>query len=220
MEKKIKNDRRVVRSAPRGTVNNKVMLAGRLLEDFVFFRRGRETDYYTSHLCVYRNTGSEYTIPILVPESLIPSKRNAKGLSVEIQGEFRSYNYSEGLKNRTFMLVFVHQLESLERYENLPGMDQIYLDGFVCKTPYFRRVSGMKEVTTVILAVNRIYKRTDYIPCIFWNDAARTAAGFSVGTHLSVWGEICSRTHREQSSLNPSKTRTVCEVTVGRMEEK
>ena len=219
MENKTIRDRRTLRREYR-TVTNQVALAGTLTEEFSFCRRGRAVSYYSNTICILRNTGSEFTIPVLVPQTWIPLSVSNQGRFVEIRGQFRSYNYTEGDKARTAMQVFAQQMNPKGRFRSLPCMDQIFLDGFVCKMPSSRINRNNKRVTSVILAVNRSYARTDYIPCVFRDDTAAAAAAFYPGVHLAVWGEIQSRVYEKRPACGEPEYHTVYEVSVQHMEER
>ncbi len=212
-------DRRTV-TPGRRIVTNQAALAGTLTEEFSFLRRGRSDSYFTNTLCILRNTGTEFSIPVLVPQSSIPVRGSNRGRFVEIIGEFRSYNYTEGDKEHTAMQVYARQMNPKGRFQALPCMDQIFLDGFVCKEPSIRQLRTRRLITSLILAVNRNYSRTDYIPCVFRDDAAESAAAFHPGSHLAVWGEIQSRVYVKRPACGGPEFHTVCEVSVQHMEER
>ena len=141
-----------------------------------------------------------------------------RGMTLEATGQFRSYNRHEGLKNRLVLSVFVRELQFLDEFTDYTKTNQIYLDGYVCKTPIYRKTPLGREIADLLLAVNRPYGKSDYIPCIAWGRNARYAAGFEIGGHVRIWGRVQSREYTKRISEEESEKRTAYEVSINKLE--
>ncbi len=133
-------------------------------------------------------------------------------------GQFRSYNRHEEKKNRLILSVFVREIEFIDELEESSKTNQIYLDGYICKEPVYRKTPLGREIADVLLAVNRPYGKSDYIPCICWGRNARFAGGFSVGDRCEIWGRIQSREYMKKISEDQLEKRIAYEVSVSKLE--
>ena len=133
-------------------------------------------------------------------------------------GQFRSYNKHEETKNRLILSLFVRELNVLEDGEEMQHPNQIYLDGYICKPPIYRMTPLGREIADVLLAVNRAYGKSDYIPCICWGRNARFAGKLEVGEHVAVWGRIQSREYQKKLENDEVINRIAYEVSVSKME--
>ena len=120
-------------------------------------------------------------------------------ISCGVSGQFRSYNRHEERKNRLILSVFAREIEFVEELEESSKTNQIYLDGYICKEPVYRKTPLGREIADVLLAVNRPYGKSDYIPCSCWGRNDRFAGGFNVGERCEVWGRIQSREYMKKS---------------------
>ena len=137
--------------------------------------------------------------------------------TVEIIGQFRSYNYHEGVKNRLILSVFAREIRFIDEFNDYTKTNQIYLNGYVCKTPGYRKTPLGREITDLLIAVNRPYGKSDYIPCIAWGRNARYAAGFSVGSNIELWGRVQSREYTKIIGENQNEKRVAYEVSVSKL---
>lgn len=156
-------------------------------------------------------------IPLMVSERLVDVTENCVGRLVETSGQFRSYNRHEGLKNKLVLSVFVREWEFVDENPEAGKTNQIYLDGFICKAPIYRKTPLGREIADLLIAVNRPYGKSDYIPCIAWGRNARFAEGMEVGTRLQIEGRIQSREYQKQISDDEYETRTAYEVSVSKL---
>ena len=191
---------RRITAAKEDRPRNRILAEGRITEEFQFHKRAGGVNLYTTTLCVYRNPGTEYSLPLLVPQKLIPLRGSNAGRFVRLEGEVRSYNYFDGVSDHTAMRVYALHMKRTDILRAYPGCDQVFLDGYVCKEPSYYSMPGHKEVTSLILAVPRYYERSDYIPLVFQNERAAEAARIRTGTRLLVRGELVSRVYRKHSS--------------------
>ena len=157
-------------------------------------------------------------IPLLISERLIDVTENYIGQTLEAHGQFRSYNKHEEGRNRLVLSVFVREVEILEEEPENVKPNSIFLDGFICKQPVYRMTPLGREIADLLLAVNRPYGKSDYLPCICWGRNARFAGKFEVGTHIHLWGRIQSRTYQKRIEGDQVERRTAYEISVSKIE--
>ena len=169
-------------------------------------------------ILVKRLSGSEDRIPLMVSERLVDVTQSYLGEYIQVQGQFRSYNRHEEKKNRLVLSVFVRELTFVEEEDDSVETNLIELNGYICKPPVHRMTPLGREIADVLLAVNRPYSKSDYIPCICWGRNARYASAFTVGGHVLLWGRIQSREYMKRIGENQSERRTAYEVSVSKLE--
>ena len=157
-------------------------------------------------------------IPVMVSERLLDVTADYKGMYIGINGQFRSYNRHEEHKNRLVLSVFAREVEFLDEMEESSKTNQIYLDGYICKEPIYRKTPLGREIADVLLAVNRPYGKSDYIPCICWGRNARYASQFKIGERCAVWGRIQSREYMKKLDEERIERRVAFEVSVSKLE--
>lgn len=201
--------------------NNKVTLSGELVSNFEFSHEFYGEGFYTTMLASERLSGKKDIIPIMVSERLVDVKAEWIGRFIKVSGQFRSYNKHEEGKSRLVLSVFAREFEEIEFEHEEPGSgndeNDISLDGYICKPPTYRKTPFGREITDILLAVNRKYGKSDYIPCIAWGRNAVYASGLEVGTRLQIEGRIQSREYEKKISETESKTRTAYEVSVSKL---
>ena len=196
--------------------NNKVKISGMVCSGFTFSHDVFGEGFYLFDLKVNRLSDTEDIIPVMVSERLINIKTDLDGRFVLVKGNFRSCNINKENRNRLVLSVFARDIEIKD---DSAHKNYIFLDGYVCKAPIYRKTPLGREIADVLLAVNRPYGKSDYIPCILWSRNARDAVAYKVGEHIKIWGRIQSREYRKQISENEFETRTAYEVSVSRIEE-
>ena len=198
--------------------NNQVTIAGEVMSGFTFSHDVFGEGFYVMEISVGRLSDSNDIIPIMVSERLVDVKRDYTGMHAVINGQFRSYNRHEENRNRLVLSVFAREIEILEEPAGEVRPNYIFLDGFVCKPPIYRKTPLGREIADVLLAVNRPYGKSDYIPCICWGRNARFAEGFRVGEHIQIWGRIQSREYQKKLSETEFEKRVAYEVSVSKLE--
>ncbi len=198
--------------------NNQVAMMGKIASQFQFSHQVFGEGFYTVELLVKRLSDSEDRIPLMVSERLIDVTQDYEGEYIQVQGQFRSYNRHEEKRNRLVLSVFVRELSFVEEEDESITVNQIFLDGYICKPPVYRKTPLGREIADLLLAVNRPYGKSDYIPCICWGRNARYASAFEVGGHVLVWGRIQSREYMKRLSENESEKRVAYEVSVSKLE--
>ncbi len=198
--------------------NNQVVIMGEIVSDFVFSHEIFGEGFYMVDVNVPRLSDSSDIIPLMVSERLIDVGEDYKGLNIMVQGQFRSYNRHEERKNRLVLSVFAREIEFVDETPESSKTNQIYLDGYICKEPIYRKTPLGREIADLLLAVNRPYGKSDYIPCICWGRNARFASNFSVGTRCEIWGRIQSREYMKRLSEEDAEKRIAYEVSVSKLE--
>lgn len=169
-------------------------------------------------LMVKRLSDSYDIIPLMISERLVDVKQDFRGQYVCVEGQFRSYNRHEEKKNRLVLSAFVREIEFVTEPGEGMKTNQIFLDGYICKAPVYRKTPLGREIADLLVAVNRPYGKSDYIPCICWGRNARFAADFAVGGHIQLWGRIQSREYVKKISEEEVEKRVAYEVSVSKLE--
>ena len=198
--------------------NNKVSVIGEIISGFTFSHEVFGEGFYLVNVAVNRLSEQADIIPLMISERLLDVKEDYIGCTVEAIGQFRSYNRHEGIKNRLVLSVFVREIHFMEKFTDYTKTNQIFLDGYICKAPVYRKTPLGREIADLLLAVNRPYGKSDYIPCIAWGRNARFASGFEVGTRVRVWGRVQSREYTKKLSETECEKRVAYEVSISKLE--
>lgn len=198
--------------------NNQVIIAGEVVRNFEFSHDVFGEGFYIMEVSVCRLSNSYDIIPLMISERLIDVKKDYVGKFVEVTGQFRSYNRHEEMRNRLVLSVFVREVSVFDNEDDIQKPNSIFLDGYICKPPVYRKTPLGREIADVLLAVNRPYGKSDYIPCICWGRNARYAESFEVGGRVQLWGRIQSREYQKKISETEYEKRTAYEVSVSKME--
>ncbi len=198
--------------------NNQVTIMGEVISEFTFSHEIFGEGFYMVDVEVARLSESYDVIPVMVSERLIDVSADFKGCNLCITGQFRSYNRHEEKKNKLVLSVFAREIEFLDTIEESAKTNQIFLDGYICKEPVYRKTPLGREIADLLLAVNRPYGKSDYIPCICWGRNARYVSSFTVGSRCLVWGRIQSREYVKKISEEITEKRVAYEVSVSKLE--
>lgn len=199
--------------------NNKVSVIGGIVSEFTFSHEAFGEGFYLVDAAVKRLSGQADTLPLMVSECLLDVHRDYSGDTMEAIGQFHSYNRHEGARNRLELSVFVREVRFMEEFTDYTKTNQISLDGYLCKPPVYRRTPLGREIADILLAVNRPYGKSDYIPCISWGRNARYVTSLEVGTRVRTWGRVQSREYVKQLSETECEKRIAYEVSISRLEE-
>ena len=198
--------------------NNQVTMIGEIVSEFEFSHGVYGEGFYLVDISVSRLSDSVDYIPLMVSERLVDVTQSYIGETISVSGQFRSYNRHEEKKNRLILSVFVRELEFVDEIEDDIKSNQIYLDGYICKEPIYRKTPLGREIADLLVAVNRSYGKSDYIPCICWGRNARYASSFEVGSHVEVYGRIQSREYIKKIGEEQTEKRVAYEVSVNKIE--
>lgn len=197
--------------------NNRAEVIGNVLDEPVFSHEIYGEKFYLFTLSVPRLSGTSDNVKVMISERLMQEVAVTQGVRVEIEGQFRSYNSYENGDNRLILTVFAKDI----RYagdEEEKNPNSLYLNGFICKAPVYRTTPFGREITDLLLAVNRSYNKSDYIPVIAWGRNARFCKSINVGDNIKIWGRIQSRIYQKHISEDEVVEKTAYEVSVSRME--
>lgn len=197
--------------------NNQVTISGEIVSDFNYSHELYGEKMYIVDVEVQRTSGNSDIIPVMVSERLVDVNYCCKGLLVNVSGQFRSYNRHDENKNKLILSVFARELDYIEELEE-SSENQIFLDGYICKEPIYRKTPLGREICDLLIAVNRQYGKTDYIPCICWGRNARYANKLNTGVRCVVSGRIQSRKYLKKIDEEHSEERTAYEVSVSKLE--
>lgn len=194
--------------------NNRVCLTGKVVTEAEFSHEIMGEGFYDLNISVKRLSGQEDIIPLTVSERLMESDNFKIGSLIGIVGQFRSYNKLMENKSKLVLRVFVRELVVPDEEDP----NTIEIDGFVCKQPVYRTTPFKREITDMLIAVNRAYNKSDYIPAIAWGRNARYAGNFSVGERVRIMGRIQSRIYQKQLEDGTVEERTAYEVSVSKLD--
>lgn len=197
--------------------NNQVKIIGEILHGFSFSHELYGEGFYNADIGIDRLSGSKDIIPVVVSDRLIDVAKDYTGCTVCIKGQYRSYNKHREGKSRLDLSVFAREIEFVNEIgETITN--QIYLEGYICMEPVYRKTPKGRDITDIHLAVNRLYAKTDYIPCICWGKTARYAGSLPVGTKCMVWGRIQSREYMKKLPTGGFEKRVAYEVSISKIE--
>ncbi len=207
--------------------NNYLTLVGKVTGDKKFSHEIYGESFYVFNLEVPRLSGNSDTIPITVSERLITDEMLAQGNNLLVKGQFRSYNSYENEKNKLILTVFAKDVMEVEEQANEEENEMVKKDmitnevvlvGFICKQPIYRQTPFGREIADILLAVNRAYNKSDYIPTIAWGRTARFCQNLEVGTKVKVVGRVQSRMYEKKHEDGTVESRIAYEVSIGSLE--
>ena len=204
--------------------NNQLVLVGKVTSDKRISHEIYGEKFYIFDLSVPRLSGNADIIPITISERLLLEEDLEVGKNVIIEGQFRSYNSFENEKNKLVLTVFAKEIKFAEDQEEdfKPTKDntsnEVILNGFICKKPIYRKTPFGREIADILLAVNRAYNKSDYIPCIAWGRNARFCENIPVGTEVRIIGRVQSRQDEKKYEDGTSEIKVAYEVSVASLE--
>lgn len=196
--------------------NNSVTIAGTVKMKPEFSHEMYGEGFYNVFLEVPRLSDISDTLPVTISERLMTGVQLEVGSKLVVQGQLRSYNKLLDGSNKLILTVFARDLKQDD--QEIKNPNQIYLDGFICKKPIYRTTPFGREITDMLIAVNRPYNKSDYIPSIAWGRNARYSESLEVGDRIRIWGRIQSREYQKKLSEDEIVTRTAYEVSISKME--
>ena len=198
--------------------SNQLLLTGTIATPFSFSHEAYGERFYITYLSIMRFSGNQDLIPIMVSERLVDTTKDLTGEWARVEGDYRSQNLKVNEKSKVMLYAFARTFDVSGDFDKDDEND-IYLEGFVCKQPSYRKTPLGREITDIVLAVNRPYGKSDYIPCIFWGRNAKFAKECDVSTKLIISGRIQSREYAKHigEGVEP-EIRTAYEVSVSKVE--
>ena len=216
--------------------NNYLTLVGKVTSEKRFSHEIYGERFYSFDLSIPRLSESEDIIPITVSERLITEDMMIIGTKLLVKGQFRSYNSYENEKNRLILTVFAKDIQKIEEEQTIQYdeneneitsnefakkdmvTNEVVLIGYICKKPIYRQTPFGREIADLLLAVNRAYNKSDYIPSIAWGRNARFCQNMEVGTEVKITGRVQSRNYEKKHEDGTVETRVAYEVSIGSLE--
>lgn len=197
-------------------LNNKIYLEGKVVSELEYSHEMYGEGFYTFALEVQRLSDSVDLLNVTISERLLAGFDISVGKEVIVEGQLRSYNkFVEGT-NKLILTVFARNIE--ECTEKSKNPNEIFLDGYICKEPVYRTTPFGREIADVLLAVNRAYNKSDYIPTIAWGRNSRFCKTLEVGDNIKVWGRLQSREYQKKISETETVKKIAYEVSISKME--
>ena len=195
---------------------NRARLTGTILTELEFSHKTYGENFYLLTLGIVRKSGYEDRIPLMISERIIWNMDLQPGAVISVTGQIRTYNQQTDGKNHLIIVVFVKELDWAE--EDAAMVNSIILEGYICKPPVRRTSPLGREICDIMLAVNRMYNKSDYIPCIAWGRNAVYAGELGVGEKISMEGRLQSRQYKKYDEEGQLLEKTAYEVSIMRME--
>ena len=204
--------------------NNHITLVGKVTSEKKFSHEVYGEKFYLFDLSVPRLSGNADVIPVTISERITEFEDLIVGKNITVSGQFRSYNTYVNNRNKLMLTVFAKEVIVSENQEEefVPSKEvlsnEVLLTGYICKKPIYRKTPFGREIADLLLAVNRAYNKSDYIPCIAWGRNARFCQNIEVGTQVKVVGRVQSRTYEKKFEDGTAETRVAYEVSIGSLE--
>ena len=194
--------------------NNKVYVNGEIVTKARFSHEIYGEGFYEMDILVKRLSGQADLLPVTISERLIESSNLKVGSNLSAIGQFRSYNKQVDGKSKLMLTVFIREVIDCDYYKN---PNTIVLSGYICKPPIYRTTPFNREIADILIAVNRAYNKSDYIPCIAWGRNARFVKNLDVGEKVAISGRIQSREYQKKISETETKVLTAYEVSISKL---
>ena len=207
--------------------NNYLTLVGKVTGEKRFSHEIYGESFYIFDLSIDRLSGNADIIPVTVSERLIKDDMLQEGKTLLVKGQFRSYNSYDNGRNKLVLTVFTKDIMEVEENQNEEENEivkkdivtnEVVLVGYICKKPIYRQTPFGREISDILLAVNRAYNKSDYIPSIAWGRNARFCQDVEVGTQVKIVGRVQSRTYEKKFEDGTVEQRVAYEVSVGSLE--
>ncbi|CEO13527.1 single-stranded DNA-binding protein [Paraclostridium sordellii] len=196
---------------------NIVNLRGELGEELAFSHEIFGEKFYSAKIKIHRLSDTYDTLPITISERLLQEIDLNKNNLVDVVGQLRSYNKNIDNRNKLVLTVFVRELNLVK--EEAKDPNSIFLDGYICKNPIYRKTPLGREITDLLVAINRPYNKSDYIPSIVWGRNAKFAKNLEVGDRVQMWGRVQSRDYEKKLEDGTIEKRVAYEVSISKIKK-
>jgi len=200
-------------------IYNKITLKGTVSSEIVFSHKVYGEEFVKFEMSIMRISGAKDIIPVIVSKRIPGSKELETGEYIRVDGQIRTYNRMLEGKNRLIITVFAKELEFIDDDDYEFDENYVFLEGYVCRKPFYRISPRGREITDLMVAVNRMYGKSDYIPCIAWGRNAKYACMLEVGTKIRAVGRIQSREYRKRLSDTEIYKGVAREISIHKIEE-
>lgn len=195
--------------------NNSILIGGVVVSEPEFSHEVFEEKFYSFNLETKRLSDYNDVLPVIISERLIDIKSIKNGLLIKIKGQFRSYNKLVDNKSKLVLSIFAKEIEVVED-ESVITLNEANFIGYICKNPIYRKTPLGREIADVLVAVNRSYKKSDYIPCILWGRNAKFCETLSVGSRVKLTGRIQSRKYEKKLEDGTVLSKVAYEVSISK----
>ena len=195
--------------------NNNITISGKIVSDLELSHEVYNEKFYKFYIKSERLSNQEDILPVIISERMINLDELEENKNIRIDGQFRSYNEQRENGNKLVLSIFVKGIDFIPDDDSLTQNDANFI-GYVCKNPIYRKTPLGREIADVLIAVNRTYKKSDYIPCILWGRNAKYCENLEVGTKVKVNGRIQSRNYEKKIDENKIIKKTAYEVSVSK----
>ncbi len=196
---------------------NIVNLKGKIENDLQFSHEIFGEKFYTTKIKINRLSDSYDVLPITISERLLEEINLEEEKIVKVTGQLRSYNKNIDNKNRLVLTIFVREIEAED--EDSKDPNSIFLDGYICKDPIYRKTPLGREITDLLVAINRPYNKSDYIPSIVWGRNAKFAKSLKVGDRIQMWGRVQSREYEKKGEAGEIIKKVAYEVSISKIKK-
>ena len=197
-------------------ITNRACLCGKAADDLHLSHKTYGEAFYTFSFTVARNSGYEDKVTVMASERILSSFAVYRGLRLSVEGQIRTYNEDENGRNKLNIVVFARDIKLADEEE--ADKNEVYLEGYLCKKPLLRTSPLGRKICDLMVAVNRMYNKSDYIPCIAWGRSAVYSSTLDVGDKIILKGRIQSRQYRKKTEDGTVLEKTAFEVSVLQME--
>ena len=188
-------------------ITNQVTLRGSLASLPEFSHENHERKFYKFYLQVPRLSGTLDTLPIITEASILDTVDLSGGEMLTVTGQIRTHNIRT--EQRRHLLIFVFASSILA--EDGDPVNEVILEGPICREPTYRKTPLGREICDVMLAVPRAFRRADYLPCILWGRTAQEASLCHTRDYIRIYGRLQSRTYTKITDNGPEE-RTAYEI--------
>ena len=198
--------------------NNIITLTGRVETEATYSHSVLDENFYTFMLRVPRLSQNDDILPVTISENQFDNMLIREGNKIKVKGQLRSYNKYTALKTRLILTVFAKGIAPAYD-DDQENPNEIFINGFICKAPIYRRTPFGREITDLIIAVNRAFNRSDYIPAIAWGRNAVYSENLEIGSNVMLWGRLQSRNYNKRISDDETEQRTAYELSITKIEK-
>ena len=198
---------------------NLVNLRGELDDNLEFSHEIFGEKFYNTKIKINRLSDSYDVLPITVSDRLLQDIDFENNKFVSVVGQLRSYNKNINNKNRLVLTVFAREIKQLESVEDSKDPNSIFLEGYICKSPVYRKTPLGREITDLLVAINRPYNKSDYIPSIVWGRNAKFAKSLKIGDRIQMWGRVQSREYEKKIDDGQVLKKVAYEVSISKIKK-
>lgn len=196
---------------------NLVNLRGELEEELTFSHEIFGEKFYNAKIRIHRLSDTYDVLPITISERLLEEVNLNENNLVDVVGQLRSYNKNIDNKNKLVLTIFVREIKDVDGETKDPN--NIFLDGYICKNPIYRKTPLGREITDLLVAINRPYNKSDYIPSIVWGRNAKFAKNLKIGDRIQMWGRVQSRDYEKKLESGEVEKRVAYEVSISKIKK-